>query len=95
MGGGAFAGVMVFWWRGGPLRLPGVLVWLGCQAAWVRWILSRLNAAAARCSSEVAAVRPRRENAGRIFLRLPMPGSTVAPRRSKDLRVRLEARTSP
>src|SRR5215217_11954 len=41
----------------------------------------RLNAVAARCSSLAAASSPRRENLSMIFLRLPIPGSTVAPRR--------------
>ena len=38
----------------------------------------RLNAVAARCSSLVTASSPRRENLSMIFLRLPIPGSTVA-----------------
>jgi hypothetical protein len=46
-----------------------------------RWILSRLKAAAARWSSLAAASKPRRENRSMIFFRLPIPGSTVAPRR--------------
>ena len=61
---------------GRGLRLTG---W--CQVSWARWILRRLKAVAARWSSLVAWSRPRRENRSRIFFRLPMPGSTVAPRR--------------
>ena len=62
--------------RGCGLRMPG------CgQLSWARWILRRLKAVAARWSSLVAWSRPRRENRSRIFFRLPMPGSTVAPRR--------------
>lgn len=52
------------------------------QAAVVaRWIFMRLNAVAARYSSLVTLSRPRREKRSSIFSRLPMPGSTVAPRR--------------
>ncbi|MDT5107271.1 MAG: hypothetical protein QOI25_4784 [Mycobacterium sp.] len=41
---------------------------------------------AARCSSLIALSSPRRENRSMIFLRLPTPGSTVAPRRLYNAR---------
>lgn len=50
-------------------------------AAVALWTFMRLNAVAARCSSLAAFSRPRREKQSMIFFRLPMPGSTVAPRR--------------
>lgn len=46
-----------------------------------RWILSRLNAVAARSISPAAAARLRLLHRSMIFFRLPMAGSTVAPRR--------------
>jgi transposase-like protein len=59
---------------------------VGQAAEAARWIFMRLNAVAARCSSLIALSNPRRENRSRIFLRLPMPGSTVAPRRLYNAR---------
>ena len=56
--------------------------WRSGQATAIdRWTFMRLNAVAARCSSLDALSRPRREKRSMIFFRLPMPGSTVAPRR--------------
>jgi hypothetical protein len=53
-----------------------------CQAAGTsRWILMMLNAVAASCNSLVTLSRPRSENRSTLLLRLPMHGSTVAPRR--------------
>ena len=67
--------------RLGRLNAAGGLGGLGA-----RWIFMRLNAVAARCNSLVTLSRPRREKRSMIFLRLPMPGSTVAPRRLYNAR---------
>jgi transposase-like protein len=69
----AVFGGLRFWCPG---RMPG-----GRQVAAARWIFRRLEAVAASWSSLSAAFRPRRENRSRMVLRLPMAGSTVAPRR--------------
>ena len=62
------------WWAGRCSTGPA-------QAGAARWILRRLNAVAARWASLRAAVRPRRENRSSSFLKFPIPGSAVAPRR--------------
>jgi transposase-like protein len=62
---------------GGRSTLPSPLG----QANVARWIFFKLNAVAARFSSLNAASRPRREKRFRIVFRVPMLGSTVAPRR--------------